>query len=323
MQSGSATLKELAHRAGVYFGYALRSREFADPRFMDIVLRDSNAVGSEFEMVTRHIRSEDGKYQWQAADALVAFAQQYNLPFFGHDFLHNDLPAFITAITDRTKLIDTLQEHIHTIAARYRGRVPYWHIGTELFTPEGLRATHWARIIGPDYLDLALRFAHEADPAAILMLNEARIDELSPFSDIVHAHVAGLLKRGIPLHAMGFHAFRDAAWGADISNIQSMKKNWQRFADLGLSIYISEMGMTIKDPSQYEMQAQAYHNVVKAALEMRPFFKGMIVFGVADHLHWTVWRYKTQTRPLLFDEHYQSKPAYVAVMKAFEESLGC
>ncbi|NJL31204.1 MAG: hypothetical protein HC898_05990 [Phycisphaerales bacterium] len=250
---------------------------------MEIVLRDSNAVGSEWEMVTRHIRTDSGDFNWAGADKLVDFATKYNFPFFGHDFLHNDIPPFMTAITDRSKLIDILQEHIHTVATRYRGRVPYWHIGTELFTPEGMRDTHWHQIIGPEYLDLALKFAHEADPDALIMLNEARMDELSPYSDRVYHHVASMLDRGVPLQGMGFHAFREATWGADDSNIQSMKKNWQRFADLGLKIFITEMGMYISDISQYDIQARAYKNVIRAALEMRPYFKGFIIFGLADH----------------------------------------
>lgn len=317
------TLQELATEAGVHFGYALRSRELADERYRDVVLRDANAVGSEFEMVTRHIRTADGGFCWPYADALLDFAEKHRLPFYGHDFLHNDIPPFITAVTDRGELIRMLRTHIETIAWRYRGRVPYWHIGTELFVPDGMRKTHWHSFIGPDYLDLAFRIAHAADPTALLMLNEARVEELSGFSDTVYDHVRGMLDRGVPVHGMGFHALRDAAWAANDANIESMQKNWSRFAALGLDLFISEMGLYIPaaTPEHYQTQARGYENIVRAALEFRPRFRGFIVFGVADHLHWTVYRYQEYRHPLMFDQHYTPKPAHAAVRRAFADAV--
>jgi endo-1,4-beta-xylanase len=152
------------------------------------------------------------------------------------------------------------------------------------------------------------------------MLNEARIEELSPWSDLVYKHVCGMLERKVPIHAMGFHALREASWAAKDDNIASMVKNWERFAALGLKIYITEMGLMIPSATgeNLEIQARGYKNLVTAALSMRPSFKGFIVFGIADHLHWTVHQYKEFWNPLLFDANYTPKPAYAAIRNAFE-----
>jgi endo-1,4-beta-xylanase len=42
---------------------------------------------------------------------------------------------------------------------------------------ENLRNTHWYKLIGPDYLMLAFKWAHEADPNAGPYYNDDSIEQ--------------------------------------------------------------------------------------------------------------------------------------------------
>ena len=72
----------------------------------------------------------------------------------------------------RDQLLERMRDHIHTVVGRYKGRVKVWDVVNEAphptaNGPEVLRESAWAKIIGPDFIAQAFRFAHEADPDAI------------------------------------------------------------------------------------------------------------------------------------------------------------
>jgi hypothetical protein len=65
----------------------------------------------------------------------------------------------------RELLIQRLRSHIQTVVARYRDVVDSWDVINEAIDgsqQDGLRVTPWLQIIGPEYIDLAFQFAHEA-----------------------------------------------------------------------------------------------------------------------------------------------------------------
>jgi len=63
----------------------------------------------------------------------------------------------------------------------------------------GLRDSVWLHGIGPEYIDLAFQWAHEADPDAPLFYNDYDAEGAGPKSDAVHALAKGLRGRGVPI----------------------------------------------------------------------------------------------------------------------------
>ena len=88
----------------------------------------------------------------------------------GHTLVwHRQNPAWLTTGTfSRAELVAILRDHIHTVVRHYRGRVAAWDVVNEAVDDSGtrLRDNLWLRGIGPDYIEMAFRFAHEADPRA-------------------------------------------------------------------------------------------------------------------------------------------------------------
>ena len=56
-----------------------------------------------------------------------------------------------------------------------QGRIKVWDVVNEAISdggPDILRTSPWSVIIGPDFIEKAFQYAHEADPDAILRYND-------------------------------------------------------------------------------------------------------------------------------------------------------
>ena len=73
----------------------------------------------------------------------------------------------------REVLIDRMHKHIAAVVGRYKGRIKGWDVVNETVEDNGeMRRSPYYNIIGPDYIELAFKFAHEADPDAELYIND-------------------------------------------------------------------------------------------------------------------------------------------------------
>ena len=64
---------------------------------------------------------------------------------------------------------------VSAVVGRYKGRIKSWDVVNEVVDPQApgcLRNDLWLQRVGPDYVEWAFRFAHEADPAARLFVND-------------------------------------------------------------------------------------------------------------------------------------------------------
>ena len=83
-------------------------------------------------------------------------------------------------------MMSILHDHITTVVGRYRGRLYAWDVVNEAVADDGsLRETIWLDTIGPEYIDLAFQWAHEADPDALLFYNDYNAEGSGTKSDAV------------------------------------------------------------------------------------------------------------------------------------------
>ena len=74
-----------------------------------------------------------------------------------------------------------LDPHRTRVVSRYRGKIKTWHVVNEPIDDAkgavaGLRPSIWLQRLGAKYIDTAFRLAHQADPAAELLINEYDIE---------------------------------------------------------------------------------------------------------------------------------------------------
>src|SRR5438445_647161 len=87
----------------------------------------------------------------------------------------------------------------------------------------------------------ALRWAHAADPGALLFYNDAEGEALNPKSDALYAMVKDFKRRGVPIDGIGMqmHIF-------DLHpDVSSIGANIGRLTALGVQIHITEMDVAL------------------------------------------------------------------------------
>jgi GH35 family endo-1,4-beta-xylanase len=86
---------------------------------------------------------------------------------------------------DRQVVTQRMKDHISTLVGRYKGKIRSWDVVNEAINDggnaqtaqtENLRNSSWLQAIGPEFLTLAFKFAHEADPDAELYYNDYGIE---------------------------------------------------------------------------------------------------------------------------------------------------
>lgn len=318
------SLRSLAQARGLAIGAAVAAGPLrGEQAYADALSHEFNILTTENAMKFEPIHPQRDLYNFGDADAIVEFAQMHDMLVHGHTLVwHQQQPSWINAGEwTRDELMEVLREHIMTVVGRYKGRVAVWDVVNEGLADSGnLRQTIWYRVIGPDYIDLAFQWAHEADPDALLIYNDYGVRDINRKSDGMYELVKGMVERGVPIHGVGFQMHLSAG---SIAREKSTLENMQRFADLGLDVHITELDARIQgDPttSNLTSQAKTYREVMQACLAADNC-AAFIMWGFTDRHSWIpAWK-PGFGHALIFDDLYQPKPAYNALQEALTESF--
>jgi len=236
---------------------------------------------------------------------------------------HVTSPSFLEDMSS-AKVREQLRRHIFTTMGHYRGRIGVWDVVNEALAPDGSLANNiFLRKIGPSHIEEAFRWAHEADPAAVLLYNDNKVEGVGGpnalKSDGFYRLLSDLRQKGVPVHGCGMQAhFNAAGTGRQRPPTPRMvKAQIRRLGDLGLTVNISEMDVRVsKLPVNVRQiaQKQIYHDIIAAALS-EPAFDGIWLWGFTDRHTW-VTQFYHEDEPLVFDEEYGRKEAYYALRSA-------
>jgi len=239
----------------------------------------------------------------------------------GHTLVwHNQNPGWLEeGEWTRDELIEVLREHITTVVGRYRGRIAAWDVVNEAIDEDGeLRDTLWLRVIGPEYIEMAFRWAHEADPEAQLFYNDYAGEGVNRKSNAIYAMVRNLLEQDVPIHGVGLQMH------VTVSNSprsQDVQANLERLAGLGLEVQITEMDVRIPgEPSERTLaqQAEVYGSMMDVCLEAENC-SAFVLWGFTDRHSWVPGFFSGWGSALIFDESYAPKPAYDALQEVLAE----
>jgi endo-1,4-beta-xylanase len=315
----STSLRELADGRHFQIGAAVAYEPlFNDERYAQVLAREFNLLTAENAMKFSDIHPAQDAYDFEKGDALVAFAEENGMQVRGHVLVwHKQLPEWLTAgVWSRQELMDILQNHITTVATHYRGKVSAWDVINEGLTDNGtLRQNIWAKGIGPEYIELAFQWAHEADPDALLFYNDYGAEGVGRKSMAVYDLVADLVANGVPIHGVGLQLHSELNTSLEP---EELRLNIQQLADLGLVVHITEMDVRVRQfPSKADLMAQGsiYHDITQVCLEFDAC-QALVTWGFTDKYSWVPDQHKGFGSALPFDEAYQSKPAWQGIAAA-------
>jgi GH35 family endo-1,4-beta-xylanase len=285
--------------------------------------------------------SED-TWRFERTDALVKWCADNNLAVHGHTLVwHAQTNPWFFRDGDKATVTKRMKEHISTLVGRYKGEIRSWDVVNEAINDggnaqtaqtENLRNSSWFQALGAEFLTLAFKFAHEADPDAKLYYNDYGIE-----SGPKHASSLVLLKRllkdGAPLYGVGIQGH----WSTRGLPYDALDKAISDYTSLGLKVSITELDVTIRGTSGGEFgpspgfggrrlggrtsepptpqglkeQADAYARLFAIFIKYKDAVERVTFWGLSDRRTWRFGQH-----PLIFDSNNQRKPAYVAIVDA-------
>ncbi|GAA4877007.1 endo-1,4-beta-xylanase [Kitasatospora terrestris] len=333
------SLRALGAHQGLGIGTAVDMAHLgSDRNYTDIVADQFSVVTPENAMKWEAVEPTRGAHDWRPADQLVQFARQHGQSVRGHTLMwHNQLPAWLTTGVDNGTISDPqlreiLHRHVTDEVGHFRGQVWQWDVVNEVFAnswdkalPNGLNSEDfWIRHLGEGIVADVFRWAHQADPKALLFYNDYNIagqDGSNAKFTAVHDYVERLLAQGVPIDGIGEQGHLDTQYGFDPQRFQA---DLQSYADLGLKVAVTEADVrtfvnnaTEQVPtSQLAAFAQPYEfsEMLKACQLVRQCVS-FTAWGVYDGDSWIPGTFSGTGYGLLYDVDMRPKPAYFALRK--------
>jgi endo-1,4-beta-xylanase len=293
----------------------------------EFVARQFDVVVAENEMKPLMLTRREGKYDFNMADQLVDWAVKNNIKVRGHTLVWHQQAAPWMFTKDgkevsREVLVARMRTYIHEVVGHFKGRVWAWDVVNEAFAPGepgietagGWRKSDWYRIIGPEFIELAFKFAHEADPDALLFYNDYATEQPAKRTLILEL-VRDLQKKGVPIHGVGHQTHVYLSRPA----VEDLEDTIQEVAKLGLRNHVTEMDVSLRagwgqpvendeEDVLFQRQARRYADFFRMFVRNKDKIDAVLVWGVNDENSWL----KPPDAPLLFME-WQPKPAFWAV----------
>lgn len=320
--AGDSTLQDMPFHWGAAVNISLMKN---NPRYNSLVQKEFASLTAENAMKFRALQPTQGAFSWSDADYLVDFAAQHNRRVHGHTLIwYKSLPTWLETYNgDSATLENIMKTHIQTVVARFKGKVTSWDVVNEAFEDDGtLRNSLWQQKLGADYIARCFEYAHQADPDALLFYNDFGHEYSSAKRTAIINMVNILKTRGVPIHGIGMQMH--TRYNQSTANIAAAIN---AAAATGLKVHISELDIAMNPNNvptltytsalaeqqaiQYRYIVNYYYHTVPAAQQF-----GITSWNVTDGDSWIPSTYNRPDWPLLFDNNYERKLPYYAVLEA-------
>lgn len=319
----SPTLRSLGDKRSLLLGTAVELDPLrTDSTYREVLAREFNLLAPENDFKFRRLQPKRDRFNFSRLDILIDFAKTHNMKVRGSPLVwHYAQPKWLEEGNfSRDELLKILKTHIQTVVRRYSDVVVAWDVVNEAINRDGsFRDTIWLQKIGPEYIDLAFRWAYEADPNAKLFYSDYGGEELEEKSDGIYTLVSSLLQRGVPINGVGLQTHKGLSYAPDpVAIAQNMK----RLADLGLEVQFTELDIQIEDgkgtkEKRLVEQAEIYRDMIRVCLDATNC-TAFITWGFTDRYTWLGDLTGKIEAPLLFDTAYRPKPSYQSIAEELQ-----
>jgi len=348
--TSASTLRALGAQVRLRIGTAAVPSDFSDPTLSQITAEQFSVLTPGNEMKWQVVEPQQGNFNWTGADNLVNFAEEHGQRVRGHTLVwHNQLPNWLTqGVTNGTisdsQLRELLHQHITTEVRRYRGRIWQWDVVNEMLAdsnPSQVKPTDfWIAHLGVGILADVFRWAHAADPDAILCYNDYNIageDGSNAKFNAALALVKSLLAQKVPIDCVGDQGHLDLQFGF---NPILMTQDLQAYANLGLKVAITEADVRTfvettdnnqtpivspsdPTPSHTANPAAAdwYNGMLQSCLAVKACIS-FTVWGFADAESWVPGAFAGEGDADIYDVNLNPKPQYTALQQTLSLAAG-
>jgi len=331
-QEPTASLKEAA-RGRFLIGAAIRAEQLNRSDASALILKQFDCVTPEYEFMPMFLHPAPDTFNFKAADQIVAFAQAHELKVTGHMLCwHQITPPWMFEDKNRKPLpkeqaLANLKKHIDTVVKHFRGKLESWNVVNEAISDEPLeylRDTPALRAIGPDYVQKAFEYAHEADPNVPLYYNDYNVEDPVKLPKVLRL-LRSLRKAGVRLDGVGIQGH----WLLNYPTAARIDAGIEALAKEGLKVIVTELDVDVVPRSEASdpykagiptdilaLEAKRYASLFEVFLKHSEVIPRITFWGLEDGQSWLNTNPKKHTNyPLLFERNLNPKPAYDAVIK--------
>jgi endo-1,4-beta-xylanase len=339
---------QAAAAKGILYGSSLATWQYAgsefsepDPAYAALFAREAGMMFTEDDLLWWRLRpSRTAPLDFSYGDRIIgdaeANAQQVFAAHmvwdsgFGEGWTEDELWGLPTAEA-RSLLYGTIDAE----AARYAGRAKAWVVANEVISHNRVDANGfwefvpWHSTIGPTYVEEAFFHARQHDPNAILVINDFGFEVGSTATgrrtNILKA-IDHLQSVGADVGALGVEAHLNYQGFARNFKPAEYRSFLSQVAARGLDIFVTELdvlddGLKADIATRDAGVADVYKRYLDVVLQ-EPAVKIVITFGLTDRYSWLQEDFPRRDgalrRGLPFDDQLQPKPAYNAILQAFQ-----
>ena len=201
-----------------------------------------NQITPENEGKWGSVERTQGVFNWSALDAIYKFAQENNIIFKEHTFVWgSQQPSWV----DNENGLEAVKNWISSFCQRYpeTALIDVVNEPPPHTTPAYIESMGGSGVSGWDWIANAFKWAREACPKAILILND--YDNVENSEAVQHTIdiVKAIRSVGAPVDAVGCQAH--SSYNLPATTVQA---NIDRIAaETGLPVYITEYDIDIED----------------------------------------------------------------------------
>ena len=312
-----------------------------------IVSKDFNAITAENCMKWEGIQPSQGHFTWELADKFVEYGVRHKMNIVGHVLVwHSQTPNYVFNDwrgnpRSAQSLQSMMEQQIHLLAGRYKGKIWAWDVVNEAVTDDGKwRQSPWFKILGEDFVRLAFNTAREVDDKALLVYNDYNM-HIPKKRDFITAFTRYFRATGMPLDAIGMQGHI----GLDFPDFKQFEQSIIAYGKSGVKVHFTEVdvdvlpaawdyiGAEISTEFEYsdklnpyvdglpkdveQRLTDRYREFFELCLKHRDIIDRVSMWGVHDGENWkNGFPVKGRTNyPLLFDRKLDPKPAYYELLK--------
>ncbi len=326
-RSSPAAKKHLKDLLPYRLGAAIKGGQMSRKDYSGTVYEYFNSITFENDQKMGGMQPKKGVFNFAAVDKVVNEAIKRGVRVHGHCLVWRNVPKWVTEFKgDKAAWEKLLKTHIQTVARHFAGRVTAWDVVNEAFVRGGKQEENiWSKNIGPDYINKAFIWAHEADPKSLKFYNDFDLQYTNSKTQAVLNWIEACKKNKIPLHGIGNQMHTDVNL-----NMSEFKNNTKRFIKTGLMIHISELDVSVGSATlnaeQQEKKTKAYKSIYRIIDEVVPVKQnyGVTAWGVDKEGWFKNVNAKSKGKPyvddpLLLTDEMTESPAYKALVAAYSK----
>lgn len=332
-----------AYEKDFYIGTALDINQINenDSEVNELIANQFNAVTAENIMKCEVIHPQWDTYEFDLTDKFVAYGKKNKMFLVGHTLLwHSQLAPFVRKIKSKDSLQLFMNNHINTIAGRYKGKINGWDVVNEALNEDGTyRKSIFLDLLGEDYLITAFKLAEKAAPGTELYYNDFNIEQPKKRAGAITL-LTKIINSGARIDGVGIQGH----WSLDGPPVKEIEESIIAFSKLGLKVMITELDVSVlPNPKELvganveqnfaedtkmnpyskvvpdsiqEKLAQRYEDLFKVFLKHNDKISRVTFWGVNDGQSWlNDWPINNRTNhPLLFDRNNKAKLVYKRVL---------